>query len=175
MILTGPQIQRGHEVGDLVIEPFDAKSLNPNSYNFHLGARLLEQEKEGNLREMRGENDSYQLYPGILYLASTHERIGSKRHVITLLGRSSLGRLGLFLNVTADLGHVGSLSQWTLELKVVQPLTIYVGMPIGQVAFWVQLGPPGQYDGRYHLDEGPVPNRDARLQRFVNNDRLRSR
>ena len=54
-----------------------------------------------------------------------------------LLGRSSIGRLGIFLNVTADLGHIGSCSHWTLEITVVQPVRIYPGTKIGQVSFWV--------------------------------------
>lgn len=171
MILTGPKIWQARNDGDLVIEPFDQADLNPNSYNFHLGDRLLELTRwEGDRADAHAtsvcpaaSNGGFLLNPGRLYLATTHEVIGSRRYVITLLGRSSIGRLGLFLNVTADLGHAGSVSQWTLELKVVQPLKIFPRMPIGQVAFWNQTGPPSPYEGRYHQDLGPVPSRDPRL------------
>jgi dCTP deaminase len=169
MILTGSRILQAWQAGDVFIDPFVASSLNPNSYNYHLGDSLL---------EVRGAaaddtppvsavgttaGGGFLLRPRRLYLAATHEIIGSRRYVTTLLGRSSMGRLGLFLNVTADLGHAGSSSRWTLELTVVQPLVVYPRMPIGQVAFWVQSGPPAAYGGRYHHDLGPVPNRDGNL------------
>ena len=82
---------------------------------------------------------------------------------MTLLGRSSIGRLGLFLNITADLGHVGSATRWTLELSVVQPLRIYAGMRLGQVAFWKPSGRIENYSGRYSNQCGPVECLDLRL------------
>jgi dCTP deaminase len=105
--------------------------------------------------------DGFVLLPKTLYLAATLEIIGSTDYAITLLGRSSLGRLGLFLNITADLGHVGTLSQWTLELSVVQPLRVYSGMRIGQVAFWKAYGKTRRYCGRYHQDLGPIPSKHS--------------
>ena len=58
----------------------------------------------------------------------------------SLIGRSSVGRLGLFLQITADLGHLGKAHCWTLELKVVQSLIVYPHMKIGQVSFWQVTG-----------------------------------
>ena len=51
-----------------------------------------------------------------------------------------MGRLGLFLQITAPLGHLGTYHNWTLELKVVQPLKVYPLMKIGQVTFWKTKG-----------------------------------
>ena len=67
----------------------------------------------------------------------------------SLIGRSSVGRLGLFLQITADLGQLGAKHSWTLELKVVQPLIVYPMMKIGQVSFWVPEGEFSDYDGKY--------------------------
>lgn len=138
--------------------------MNPNSYNFRLFDTLLIaiDNKHGgqNLEKITLSAAGFVLQPNKLYLAATHETIGSTKYVTTLLGRSSIGRLGLFLNITADLGHVGAVSQWTLELTVVQPLRIYPSMRIGQVAFWKQMGRIENYCGRYHKDTEPVPNRD---------------
>lgn len=163
MILSGPRIHQACAAGDIVIDPFDIANLNPNSYNFHLGDEILQvclgpdgRQVPKPLRCVR----CFSLQPGILYLASMHEFVTSRRYVVTLLGRSSVGRLGLFLNISADLGHAGSASRWTLELKVVQPLRVYPRMPIGQLAFWVQSGTPSMYGGRYQNDRGPVPSRD---------------
>lgn len=167
VILTGPHIRSAYEAGELLIDPFDPAHLNPNSYNFHLGPTILEK-LPGRHDEVRPvpvtASNGVLLHPGKLYLAATEELIGSNLFVVTLLGRSSLGRLGLFLNVTADLGHSGSMSKWTLEMTVVQPLKVYVGMTLGQVSFWVQMGEMERYSGRYHRDAKPIPNRDPHLR-----------
>ncbi|MFR1945037.1 MAG: dCTP deaminase domain-containing protein [Faecalimonas umbilicata] len=42
-----------------------------------------------------------------------------------LEGRSSTGRLGLFIHVTAGFGDVGFAGYWTLEIFCVQPIRIY--------------------------------------------------
>ena len=34
MILSGHAIERAYEAGNILIDPFAAKQLNPNSYNF---------------------------------------------------------------------------------------------------------------------------------------------
>jgi dCTP deaminase len=97
-------------------------------------------------------------------LGATAELIGSGDYVVTLLGKSSIGRLGIFLNITADLGHVGCHSRWTLEITVVQPVRLYPGICIGQVAFWRPATPPRRrYRGRYLHDVQPQRNRDAAL------------
>jgi len=161
VILTGAAIREGVVSGDIVIEPFDDSATNPNSYSYRLGNTLLH---IGNGPAFTVDRSGYVLLPGNLYLGHTKEILGSHKYAMTLLGRSSTGRLGLFVNVTADLGHVGSLGQWTLELRCVQPLRIYPGCRIGQIAFWATSGPLVQYDGRYALDLGPIENRDDSLE-----------
>ncbi len=98
------------------------------------------------------DEKGYVLQPNKLYLAATLEKIGSDKYVTHLIGRSSLGRLGLFLQITAPLGHAGCYHNWTLELKVVEPLRIYPNMVIGQVTFWHVYG--DRYytyrDGKYN-------------------------
>jgi dCTP deaminase len=65
-----------------------------------------------------------------------------------------MGRLGLWLQVTSDLGHLGTCHHWTLELNVVQPLRVYAGMRIGQVTFWVPRGSRElSYEGAYADDD----------------------
>jgi len=165
MILTGPAIETAVKNGRVVLEPFDAANLNPNSYNYHLGETLLILGSGGRRsKKIKLDADGFILEPGQLYLGTTKETIGSEFFVTLLLGRSSVGRLGIFLNVTADLGHIGSRSRWTLELTVVQPVRIYPHMKIGQVSFWMtDHRTTHRYKGRYHKDARPVPNRDHKL------------
>ena len=158
MILTGEEIKKQVGLGNICLDPFDKKLINPNSYNYRIGPELLEinqklidpkkisQTKKITIAPKKG----YQLNPSSLYLARTYEKIGSDKFTTILIGRSSLGRLGLFLQITSDLGHIGCRHCWTLELKVVQPLLIYPYMKIGQVSFWANYGSKQKkYQGEY--------------------------
>lgn len=169
MILTGPAIKSALKKGDVLLEPFEAENLNPNSYNYHLADSLLMLGHGGkSLRRVSLPEKGYILKPGKVYLGATLERIGSDKYVTLLLGRSSIGRLGIFLNITADLGHLGCRSHWTLELTVVQPVRVYPRMKIGQVSFWLtDDNSSHRYNGRYHHDFQPVRNRDRALTRKI--------
>lgn len=142
MILTKQEIIKQHKKENITIYPFNEELLNPNSYNYRLDYELLEfdgvvdAKKECEPKTIKLTKEGYTLKPNHLYLANTYESIGSKKFVTQLIGRSSMGRLGLFLQITAPLGHVGTNHKWTLELTVVQPLKVYPLMKIGQVTFW---------------------------------------
>ncbi len=177
MILTGSQIIKEVSQGSIHIDPFDVKLVNPNSYNYRLNDYLFEIEdpitdprQEQHIRKIQIPKTGYTLEPGQFYLGSTYEIIGSDFFVPSLIGRSSLGRLGLFLQITADLGHIGTLHNWTLELTVVQPLIVYPFMRIGQVSFWVTEGLTLLEDRKYrHQPDnysqyfGPHPNLPGKL------------
>jgi len=147
MILSGKKIKEEVKNGNINIEPFDEKLLNPNSYNYHLNNviyeitdEIIDPKEKSNIEKINLTEDGYILKPNKLYLGSTKEKIGSSKYVTQLIGRSSVGRLGIFLQVTAPLGHVGCNHCWTLELRVVQPIKIYPNMKIGQVSFWNIFG-----------------------------------
>ena len=146
MILTNLEIIKQVKKKNISIEPFDKNLLNPNSYNYRLDYELLEidddidAKKECKTKRITLTEDGYILQPNKLYLASTNEKIGSRKYLTQLIGRSSVGRLGLFLQITAPIGHIGTNHKWTLELKVVEPLRVYPLMKIGQVTFWKTKG-----------------------------------
>lgn len=90
------------------------------------------------------------LKPGELYLGSTNEEAGSDIYVPMLEGRSSLGRLGVYIHVTAGVGDVGFKKRWTLELTVVKPVIIYPNIRVGQVMFHTAKGNTNTlYTGKY--------------------------
>jgi dCTP deaminase len=80
-------------------------------------------------------DDGLLLLPGILYLASTVEYTETLVHVPYLDGRSSVGRLGVSIHVTAGRGDVGFKNHWTMEIWVVQPVRVYAGVKIGQLTY----------------------------------------
>jgi dCTP deaminase len=167
MILTGTEIAKRVHEGSITISPFNGGDLNPNSYNYHLGDTFVEVESSGviDVRQppaaqlQRVPAEGMILHPGKLYLFSTHETIGSSWYVTRLIGKSSIGRLGLYLQVSADLGHQAQVHKWTLELRCVRPIKVYPYMVIGQVTFWKVLGEAAFSHGYYGGQDLPTQSR----------------
>jgi dCTP deaminase len=165
MILTGPQIESAVARGQIIIRPFRERQLSPNSYDFRLGNRCciylektLDAAKENKTRTFTVPKAGIVLQPDRIYLFNTEETMGSKLYVPIIRGRSSIGRLGIFIDITADLIDLGSINQWTLQLHSVHPVRVYPGMLIGQVTFWGTYGRRVQYDGKYRRHRSPVPS-----------------
>ncbi len=163
MILTGQEILRQIKDGRITIDPFDPNLLNPNSYNYRLGGLLkiapdhvLDARQEQSWLGVEIPEEGFVLEPHRIYLGHTIETIGSNSFVTSLIGRSSIGRLGLYLQLSADLGQLGAIHKWTLELNVVQPLRLYSGMILGQVTFWTPTGDITLYDGPYGRSSVPL-------------------
>jgi len=165
MILSGQEIKRLMGT-DLVIEPYDENLVNPNSYNLRLHHELLVY--DNHVLDMKTENkatlleipeEGLLLEKDKLYLGRTLEYTESHKHVPMLEGRSSIGRLGLFVHVTAGFGDVGFCGFWTLEMFCVQPIRIYAGVEICQV-FYHSI--EGEYDlyksGKYQKNKGVQPS-----------------
>lgn len=113
--------------------------------------------------------DAFPMIPGVLYLASTHERIGSDFYAPHIHGKSSLARLGLSVHLTAGFGEPGFKYQWTLEMTVEHPFLLVPGMRIGQVEFEPVQGDIVNYDlkGSYGQQEGPT---GSKMNRYFNED-----
>ena len=96
------------------------------------------------------------MLPGVLYLASTNEKIGSDHFEPVIHGKSSLARLGLSVHETAGLGEPGFKSQWTLEMTCSHPFRLRPNMRIGQVTFETVEGKIDLYKGNYRTQKGPT-------------------
>ncbi|MCR9143307.1 MAG: dCTP deaminase [bacterium] len=141
MILTGPEIQK--RMGDdIKIEPYDANLINPNSYNLRLHNEfLVYTNKELDMKHPNPTekivvgDEGILIEPGRLYLGRTLEYTETHNLVPMLEGRSSIGRLGMFVHVTAGFGDVGFKGYWTLEISTIQPIRIYPGVEICQIFY----------------------------------------
>jgi dCTP deaminase len=151
MILSGNEI-RARLNGDIVIDPFHEEQLNPNSYNLRLHNELLAYEEI--VLDMRRPNrfrrhvippEGLVLDPNRLYLGRTLERTETHNLVPMLEGRSSIGRLGLFVHVTAGFGDVGFCGYWTLEMFAVHPVRIYANVQIAQIFYHTVEGEVTEY------------------------------
>jgi dCTP deaminase len=151
MILSGHQIRE--QLGrNIVIEPYVDANLNPNSYNLTLHNEVmvyeevvLDMAKANRVRRLTIPPEGLVLGPSQLYLGRTVERTETHNYVPMIEGRSSVGRLGLFVHVTAGFGDVGFCGYWTLEMFAVQPVRIYPGVPICQIFYHEICGAITEY------------------------------
>lgn len=157
MILTGNEIKIQQELGNLFIEDFDERRLGPNSYNLRLAPELLvydqvvlDAKKENRTKMLVIPGNGLVLKPGQVYLARTMEWTETNCFVPMLEGRSSIGRLGMSVHVSAGFGDLGFSGCWTLEITVTEPVRIYPEMEICQIYY---LQPKGEitklYRGKY--------------------------
>ncbi len=161
MVLSGRTIE-SHLGDKIIIEPFSRKQLNPNSYNLRLHDELrvydsleLDMRLENTSRELAIPEEGLLLEPYRLYLGRTVEYTATDGFVPMLEGRSSIGRLGLFVHITAGFGDVGFRGYWTLEMFCVQPIRIYAGVEICQVFYHTIEGDYEPYSsGKYQNNKG---------------------
>jgi dCTP deaminase len=170
---------------DIKILPFDPHSIQPASYDVHLGDSFI---VYGNifsddypvdpLRNIpTGKHlepvDTVVIKSKEFMLATTLEVLGlDNQHVARVEGVSSLGRLGLAVHTTAGYIDPGFQGQVTLELFNMAPyaLRLTAGMRIAQIAFERTTGPSKGYKGRYQSQFGVTKSRYNSADRLAKND-----
>jgi dCTP deaminase len=182
MVLSDRTIRRLLEEGRIGIDPYSEELLQPSSVDVRVD-RLFRvfrnsrypyidvkepMEDLTELVEVADEEQPFILHPGEFVLGSTLERIRLPDDLVARLeGKSSLGRLGLLIHSTAGFIDPGWDGHVTLELSNVAnlPITIYVGMKIGQLSF-VELTEPAEHPygvallgSKYQGQAGPTPSR----------------
>ncbi len=179
MVLSDRTIRRLIDEGRIGIDPFDEDLVQPSSVDVRVDRffRVFRnsrypfidvKEEMEDLTELVETEDPFILHPGEFVLGSTLERITLPDDLVARLeGKSSLGRLGLLIHSTAGFIDPGWDGHVTLELSNVAnlPITIYVGMKIGQLSF-VQLSEPAEHPygaatlgSKYQGQAGPTPSR----------------
>ncbi|MDR0704172.1 MAG: dCTP deaminase [Planctomycetaceae bacterium] len=166
MILSGLEILREIANGNILIDPFDKKRVNPNSYNLRLHNELmiyrdsvLDMRTCPQTEPLMIPADGIVLEPNRLYLGRTVEYTQTRNYVPMLEGRSSVGRLGLYVHVTAGFGDVGFSGFWTLEIQCIQPIRIYPFVEICQIYYHTIQGDYDEYkNGKYQNNTGIQPS-----------------
>lgn len=178
-LMADTDIERAMGRGDILIEPYDPKALGPASYDITLapeyrtilGAGVLDtgdlQEGHTDLHEP-SDMDGYpgiELAPGQLILATTAEKVRIGPGMAARVeGRSSLGRLGLLVHVSAGFIDPGFEGQITLEIVNLAPVPIVLrpGMRIAQLCFFHMTRTSRQSygtSGHYQNQVGPTESR----------------
>lgn len=159
MILSGKAILQGVQENKIVIDPFYPDRLGPNSYNLALHDELgvydqevLDMKQPLSLNRFKIPPEGYELEPGKLYLGRTTEYTETRGFVPMLEGRSSIGRLGLSVHITAGFGDIGFRGYWTLEIFALQPVRVYAGVEICQVFYHEIAGEYDEYSSKKYQD-----------------------
>ena len=165
MILTGEEIK--NRLGkDIFIEPFCETCVNPNSYNLRLHNELLlytesllDMKKANHTQKLTIPEEGFILEPGTLYLGRTLEFTKTHRLVPMLEGRSSIGRLGISVHITAGFGDVGFEGYWTLEIHSLMPVRVYPNIEICQIFYHEVQGEIEEYkSNKYQNNSGIQPS-----------------
>jgi dCTP deaminase len=181
VVLSDRSIREQIEAERIVIDPFDESLIQPSSVDvrvdrtfrvFHNGryTHIDVREPMEELTELVSPPDGepFILHPGEFVLGQTLERVTLPDDLVARLeGKSSLGRLGLLIHSTAGFVDSGFSGNLTLELSNVAnlPITIYHGMPIGQISFMRMDGPverpygSGEAGSKYQGQAEPTPSR----------------
>jgi dCTP deaminase len=181
VVLSDRTIRAEIDAGRVVIDPFDPGLIQPSSIDVRVDRRFrvfhnarypyidVRQPMEDLTEAVEVEGDRpFILHPGEFVLGQTLERVTLPDDLVARLeGKSSLGRLGLLIHSTAGFVDSGFSGNLTLELSNVAnlPITIYFGMPIGQISFMRMDGPverpygSRETDNKYQGQTEPTPSR----------------
>jgi dCTP deaminase len=172
MILGSAKIFEALYDKDIEITPFNIANVGPNSVDLTLAPRIFEMQKRGPLTQERPwfldepvfEEDCIEwdctrgllLQAGHFYIASTAEWTSTKEYVPMIEGRSSVGRHGLFIHITAGFGDIGFKGHWTLELYPTVDIVVKAGTRICQIFYHTIEGKGDTYEqtGRYQNQSG---------------------
>jgi dCTP deaminase len=181
LVLSDRTIRQEIEAGRIVFDPYEPQMVQPSSVDVRVDNRFrvfhnarypyidVRQEMEDLTELVEVAPDApFILHPGEFVLGQTLERVRLPDDLVARLeGKSSLGRLGLLIHSTAGFVDAGFEGNLTLELSNVAnlPITIYQGMPIGQISFMRMDGPvESPYGSRetgskYQGQAEPTPSR----------------
>jgi dCTP deaminase len=181
LVLSDRTIRQEVEAGRIVFDPYEPQMVQPSSVDVRVDNRFRVfhnsrypyidvRQPMDDLTELVevGADQPFILHPGEFVLGQTLERVRLPDDLVARLeGKSSLGRLGLLIHSTAGFVDAGFEGNLTLELSNVAnlPITIYQGMPIGQISFMRMDGPVDNPYGsretgsKYQGQAEPTPSR----------------
>lgn len=188
-MLNDLEIRKAVETEDIGIQPFLLEQLQPVSYDLTLSVNILVPRDDVHGIETtppdgydpdvkyygrvpawhqhtrgRAIPGGYDLRSREFILGSTREEISLPSHYAARVeGKSSLGRLGVQVHITAGFIDPGFCGQITLEIHNVAPWSVrlHEGMPIAQIVFEPVNPPEKDYSktGRYQGQTGPTQSR----------------
>lgn len=153
--------------GVFLVNPYTRSQLQPNSYDCSLGDELKTLDGESIFLT---EKDDYELKPNEFILGSTFETVTIPRDLCGHVdGKSSIGRLGVFVHVSSGFIDSGFHGNITLEIYNCsnKTFTLKNGMSICQLVFETLTTPVwklyGERDNHYQDSKGTVESKYEKL------------
>lgn len=176
MLLSDQEIEVLVEGKQIGITPYRPECLNPASVDLTLHPTIrvpnilcdmvdVEEVQEGYTQVHEMDEDGYVLDPGDFILASTCEVVELPDDLVARVeGKSSIGRIGVAVHVTAGYVDPGFRGQVTLEIANLAPWSVRLRphMRIAQIAFTRMSEPaakPYGDVGHYAGQVGPTESR----------------
>lgn len=188
MILSKEEIKRQIAAGRITITPLVPRFFTENGIDLHLGRNLyiIDPQYSGDIIDPKKDITHFfkpftmdekglVLYPGTFVLGVTVEHTSVPHNVPVMEGNSTNGRMGLETHICAGMGDKGFKGHWTVEIKAVEKIIIYPGMPVGQLVFHMVNGDGGEnygdkpvnYNNSFSKDPWPVlPNLHKKPEKF---------
>lgn len=150
MFLSDIDIHAAVKNGEIVLEPFDPKRLQPATYDIRLGNTFIVNDAHSTkaIDPAKGvypntqtidveDGEEFILHPGVSILGYSKERFGSENYLIEVNGKSSLARIGLIVHNSASIVNPGHYLNIALELCNLNnvPIVLRPGMEIAQLSF----------------------------------------
>lgn len=146
-MLSGEEIKRRMQTGDIVITPQDNIVVNPNSVNLSLNKTIgyytepiLDLKKNNPTENITIGENGIVLYPDKIYVARTNEWTETNNLVPMMSGRSSLGRLGYHVHCSAGMGSIGYKGYWHMGVRPTMPIRVYENMKCCQIYYFTTEG-----------------------------------
>lgn len=150
MFLSDKDIHAAVKRGEITLEPFNVKQLQPATYDIKLGNTFIINEPHSTkaIDPVKGiypktqnveikDGDEFVLHPGVSILGYSKEKFGSEQYLIEVNGKSSLARIGLIVHNSASIVNPGHFLNIALELCNLNnvPIVLRPGMEIAQLTF----------------------------------------
>jgi dCTP deaminase len=150
MFLSDKDIHAAVKKGEIILEPFNPKQLQPATYDIKLGNTFIINEPHSTkaIDPVKGifpktqnveikDGEEFVLHPGVSILGYSKEKFGSEQYLIEVNGKSSLARIGLIVHNSASIVNPGHFLNIALELSNLNnfPIVLRPGMEIAQLTF----------------------------------------
>ena len=169
-ILSDKTIKKYLNENKIIIEPLkDDNQIQPSSVDLRLGDefRVFKVNKKTYINPKNDDMDEYMetvyskndepfiIHPNEFALATTNEYVEIPSNLVARVeGRSSIGRLGVTMHVTAGFIDPGFKGKITLEISNIGslPVALYPGQRVCQIVFETMTTPANKPYG--HPDRG---------------------
>lgn len=124
------------------------------------------------------ENEPFIIHPGEFALATTHEVVKLPDNLVARVeGRSSIGRLGITMHVTAGYVDPGFHGKITLELSNVgkMPVAIYPRQRVCQIVFETMTSPSERPYGHPERDSKYMGQKSPEASKIKQDYELKNR